>query len=99
MSRPKKNRKNHPTPASLRDQILADFTTLRVPVTADQLDVGSSAGLRRDTAVVTICTLVSRVSGFGRVLAVAAVLGSAISLRRVRSPMRLRTACRSSAFK
>lgn len=30
----------NPTPASpsLRDQILADFTTLRVPVTADQLD-------------------------------------------------------------
>ena len=27
-----------PTNSSLRDQILADFTTLRVPVTADQLD-------------------------------------------------------------
>jgi hypothetical protein len=38
MSRPKKNRKNQPTPASLRDQILADFATLRVPVTAEQLD-------------------------------------------------------------
>src|SRR6185295_2995198 len=36
--RPKQNRqppKNHPT---LRDGILADFATLRVPVTADQLD-------------------------------------------------------------
>lgn len=34
--------------------------------------------LRRDTAVVTACTLVSRVSGFGRVLATAAVLGSGL---------------------
>jgi hypothetical protein len=33
--RPKKNPKTTPT---LRDQILADFTTLRVPVTAEQLD-------------------------------------------------------------
>jgi DNA replication protein DnaC len=38
MSRPKKNRNNHPTPANRREQILADFTTLRIPVTADQLD-------------------------------------------------------------
>ena len=38
MSRPKKNRKNQPTPAGLREQILNDFATLRVPVTADQLD-------------------------------------------------------------
>src|SRR5439155_3106313 len=41
--KPRPNKKNpttKPTPASpnLRDQILADFTTLRVPVTADQLD-------------------------------------------------------------
>ena len=34
--------------------------------------------LRRDTAVVTACTLVSRISGFGRVLATAAVLGSGL---------------------
>jgi len=36
----KKNQPTNPTPTSpsLRDQILADFTTLRVPVTADQLD-------------------------------------------------------------
>jgi len=36
----KKNQATNPTPISpsLRDQILADFTTLRVPVTADQLD-------------------------------------------------------------
>ena len=36
----KKNQPTNPTPISpnLRDQILADFTTLRVPVTADQLD-------------------------------------------------------------
>lgn len=36
--RPKKNPKTNPTPPNLRDQILADFATLRVPVTADQLD-------------------------------------------------------------
>lgn len=32
--------------------------------------------LRRDTLVVTACTLLSRLTGFGRVLATAAVLGS-----------------------
>lgn len=37
-----------------------------------------NTGLRRDTAVVTLCTLVSRISGFGRVLATAAVLGSGL---------------------
>ena len=37
MSRPKKARKDNPTP-SARDHILADFATLRVPVTAEQLD-------------------------------------------------------------
>jgi DNA replication protein DnaC len=39
--RPKKNPKISPTPttaANLREQILADFATLRIPVTADQLD-------------------------------------------------------------
>ena len=36
--RPKKNPKAKPTTPNLRDPILADFTTLRVPVTADQLD-------------------------------------------------------------
>src|SRR5207237_7805060 len=38
--RPKKNRKTNPTKTtpSLRNQILADFATLRIPVTADQLD-------------------------------------------------------------
>ena len=41
--KPRPNKKNQPTnPAptgpSLRDQILADFTTLRVPVTAEQFD-------------------------------------------------------------
>lgn len=33
-------------------------------------------GLRRDTAVVTLCTLLSRITGFGRVLATMAVLGA-----------------------
>ena len=40
--RPQKNRKTSPTKTtttpSRRDQILADFATLRIPVTADQLD-------------------------------------------------------------
>jgi DNA replication protein DnaC len=40
--RPKKSQQTspttNPTGPNLRDQILADFTTLRVPVTADQLD-------------------------------------------------------------
>jgi DNA replication protein DnaC len=40
--RPKKNRQTNPTrptaAPSLREQILADFLTLRLPVTADQLD-------------------------------------------------------------
>jgi DNA replication protein DnaC len=40
--RPKKNRPAKPTnpetPSNRRDQILADFATLRIPVTADQLD-------------------------------------------------------------
>lgn len=47
-------------------------------MTGTELDQGVSSGLRRDTAVVTLCTLVSRVSGFGRVLATAAVLGSGL---------------------
>jgi DNA replication protein DnaC len=38
MSRPKKNKKNQANPTNLRDQILADFATLRVPVNAEQLD-------------------------------------------------------------
>ena len=38
MSSPRKNRKNQPNPTNLRDQILADFATLRVPVSAEQLD-------------------------------------------------------------
>jgi DNA replication protein DnaC len=36
--RPKKSPKTNPPTPNLREQILADFTTLRVPVTADQLD-------------------------------------------------------------
>lgn len=43
-----------------------------------ELDPVVGSGLRRDTAVVTLCTLLSRVSGFGRVLATAAVLGSGL---------------------
>lgn len=38
----------------------------------------SNAGFRRDTVNVTICTLVSRISGFGRVLAIAAVMGNGV---------------------
>src|SRR5277367_829146 len=36
--RSKKSPKTNPPTPNLREQILADFTTLRVPVTADQLD-------------------------------------------------------------
>lgn len=42
------------------------------------VDFTTEAGLRRDTALVTLCTLVSRVTGFGRVIATAAVLGSGL---------------------
>jgi DNA replication protein DnaC len=41
MQPPKKNRKTHPPKTDLprpREQVLADFATLRIPVTADQLD-------------------------------------------------------------
>jgi DNA replication protein DnaC len=41
MKPPKKDRKTHPTKTNLpspREQVLADFATLRIPVTADQLD-------------------------------------------------------------
>ncbi len=34
-----------------------------------------SSGIRRDTVLVTLCTLLSRVTGFGKVVALAAVLG------------------------
>lgn len=35
-------------------------------------------GLGRDTALVTVCTLISRVTGFARVVATAAVLGTGV---------------------
>ncbi len=47
-------------------------------MTATELDRGVGSGMGRDTAVVTMCTLVSRVTGFGRVVATAAVLGSGL---------------------
>ncbi|MBI4936305.1 MAG: polysaccharide biosynthesis C-terminal domain-containing protein [Actinobacteria bacterium] len=47
-------------------------------MTDTELDWGVGSGLKRDTALVTLCTLVSRVSGFGRVIATAAVLGSGL---------------------
>jgi DNA replication protein DnaC len=47
MSRPKNNRPTGPTKTTtgpnLRDQVLADFATLRMPVTADQLDAALTA--------------------------------------------------------
>lgn len=43
-----------------------------------EVDFTSDAGMRRDTLLVTVCTLVSRMSGFGRVIATAAVLGSGL---------------------
>ena len=50
-----------------------DETTRRM--TELELDRGVSSGIRRDTILVTVCTLLSRVTGFGRVVATAAVLG------------------------
>ncbi len=38
----------------------------------------TTSGFRRDTVTVTVCTLISRISGFGRVLAVAAVMGNGV---------------------
>ena len=38
----------------------------------------AQSGFRRDTLTVTVCTLISRVSGFGRVMAVAAVMGNGV---------------------
>ena len=37
-----------------------------------------TSGYRRDTLTVSVCTLISRISGFGRVLAVAAVMGNGL---------------------
>ncbi len=54
----------------------ADETTERM--TKSELDLGVSSGIRRDTMLVTLCTLLSRVTGFGRVVATAAVLGSGV---------------------
>ncbi|MFM2183998.1 MAG: hypothetical protein RJB61_2292, partial [Actinomycetota bacterium] len=45
----------------------------------DSLPAATVAGrFQRDALVVTACTLVSRITGFGRVLATAAVLGSGL---------------------
>ena len=52
----------------------AATSTVRVP----DLAGGEGSVLRRDTAVVTVCTLVSRLTGFGRVLATVAVLGGGL---------------------
>ena len=49
-----------------------------VRASSAEIDFTSDAGMRRDTLLVTVCTLVSRVSGFGRVIATAAVLGSGL---------------------
>ena len=38
----------------------------------------AQSGFRRDTVTVTVCTLISRVSGFGRVMAIAAVMGNGV---------------------
>ena len=44
-------------------------------MTDQELERGVSSGIRRDTILVTLCFLLSRVTGFGRVVATAAVLG------------------------
>ncbi len=43
-----------------------------------ETETGVTSGIRRDTILVTLCTLLSRVTGFGRVVATAAVLGVGI---------------------
>ena len=48
----------------------------------------STAGFRRDTLTVTVCTLISRISGFGRVLAVAAVMGNGLLADVYLTPIR-----------
>ena len=50
---------------------------MTAPVAMTEAEQASS-GFRRDTLNVTVCTLISRISGFGRVLAVAAVLGNGV---------------------
>lgn len=47
-------------------------------MTAAEESAATDRGLGRDTLVVTACTMFSRVTGFGRVLATAAVLGSGL---------------------
>ena len=47
-------------------------------MSAPQPDGTAASGMRRDTMAVTLCTLLSRLTGFGRVLATAAVLGSGL---------------------
>ncbi|MDO8363008.1 MAG: lipid II flippase MurJ [Actinomycetota bacterium] len=47
-------------------------------MTDTDVDRGVSSGIRRDTALVTVCILLSRITGFGRVVAAAAVLGSGV---------------------
>lgn len=52
-----------------------------LPIGNAQIEVcerNVSSGMRRDTILVTLCTLLSRVTGFGRVVATAAVLGVGI---------------------
>ncbi|MEQ1872257.1 MAG: lipid II flippase MurJ [Ilumatobacteraceae bacterium] len=49
--------------------------TEALTTTASEL---TPSGFRRDTLTVTVCTLIARVSGFGRVMAVAAVMGNGV---------------------
>ncbi|CAN5414935.1 lipid II flippase MurJ [soil metagenome] len=50
---------------------------MTAPIETTDIEL-SSSGFRRDTVNVTVCTLISRVSGFGRVMAVAAVMGNGV---------------------
>ena len=49
-----------------------------VPDNPVQAPVALGQGLGRDAALVSLCTLLSRVTGFARVVATAAVLGSGV---------------------
>ncbi len=53
----------------------SDRDDVATQLITEGLDQGESSSIRRDTILVTLCTLFSRITGFGRVVATAAVLG------------------------
>ncbi|HQZ36249.1 MAG TPA: lipid II flippase MurJ [Ilumatobacteraceae bacterium] len=57
------------------NELDSDRDDVATQMTTEGLDQGVSSSIRRDTILVTLCTLFSRITGFGRVVATAAVLG------------------------